>query len=47
MTVDHWELEEAFRSFRTRFAAEFEQLDEQCKALTESETPLGKFTAGG
>ncbi len=47
VTVDQWQSEEAFRSFRTRFAGEFEQLDEQCEALTESETPLGKFTAGG
>ncbi len=47
VTVDQWESEEAFRSFRTRFAGEFEQLDEQCEALTESEMPLGNFTAAG
>jgi heme-degrading monooxygenase HmoA len=44
VTVDRWESKVAFRAFRMRFGAEFEQLDEQGEALTLSETPLGEFT---
>ena len=43
MTIDRWETEEAFRSFRARFAREFEQLDGEGGDLTLEETPLGEF----
>lgn len=45
LTVDHWESREACDAFRQRFGAEFQALDERCEQLTESETPLGSFSA--
>ena len=43
VTVDRWESEQAFRSFRESFAAEFAELDKLCEDFTMSETPLGSF----
>ena len=46
VTIDRWESEEAFRSFRARFAEEFERLDSDGEHLTLEETPLGEFGPG-
>ncbi len=46
LTIDRWESEEAFRSFRARFAEEFERLDSEGERLTLEETPLGEFEPG-
>lgn len=43
VTVDRWETEAAFRSFRERFAKEFEELDRRCEALTVHERSLGRY----
>ena len=43
LTVDIWKSEDAFQTFRTACAAEFEQLDRMCEEFTLEETPLGGF----
>ena len=43
LTVDHWRSEADFRDFRRRFAAEFEDLDRRCEALTLHEAALGEL----
>jgi heme-degrading monooxygenase HmoA len=43
LTVDVWESEDAFRTFRAACAAEFEHLDQACEEFTLEETPLGEF----
>ena len=43
LTVDQWQTEAAFREFRSRFAAEFDALDERCARLTRRETLVGEF----
>jgi heme-degrading monooxygenase HmoA len=43
LTIDRWVNEAAFREFRERFAAEFDELDQRCAQLTISETVLGDF----
>lgn len=45
VTVDRWDSREAFEAFREERAAEYETIDRQCEALTESETPVGSFFA--
>lgn len=47
VTVDRWESEGAFGSFRAQFSVEFERLDNFCESLTLSEAPLGNFTTIG
>jgi heme-degrading monooxygenase HmoA len=43
LTVDRWESEAAYRSFRARLAQEYDALDRLCDGLTVRETPLGDF----
>ena len=43
VTIDHWESEEAFLSFRASFAEEFDHLDRLGERLTIEETNLGEF----
>lgn len=43
ITIDHWQNEAAFRSFRTRYTTDFEMLDHHCDALTVREASLGHF----
>ena len=43
VTIDHWESEKAFRAFRERFGAAFEELDRFCESLTVEEASLGAF----
>ncbi len=44
LTVDRWESLEAWRAFRSRFAAEYERLDRQFEGLASREAPLGEYT---
>ena len=43
LTLDYWETEEGFRSFREQNLAEYERLDKEFAGLTEKETRLGAF----
>ncbi len=43
VTVDYWESEEAWKNFRSRFAAEFDALDKRCAEWTVREAELGRF----
>lgn len=43
VTVDIWETEAAYKSFKKKFAADFETLDKYCESLTESEELVGRF----
>ena len=43
LTVDRWESEEAFRSFRKDNDAAYEALDRKCDALTSRETRIGAY----
>lgn len=42
-TIDRWESEGAFKTFRETFAREFEHLDRLGAQLTTEETALGEF----
>ncbi|MZQ99700.1 MAG: hypothetical protein GT601_18700 [Acidaminobacter sp.] len=42
-TVDVWESEAAYNTFKKKFAAEFEALDKYCENLTECEVLVGRF----
>jgi len=41
LTLDHWQSEEEFKSFRQQNLVEYERLDKECERLTETETCLG------
>jgi hypothetical protein len=43
-TIDRWESLEDWRTFRSRFAAEYERLDRQFEGLASREAPLGEYT---
>ena len=43
ITVDRWQSAEAYRAFRSSFAAAYAQLDERCAHLTTRETSLGHY----
>jgi heme-degrading monooxygenase HmoA len=43
LTVDRWESEAAFDSFRTQYRATFDALDTECEHLTLSERQVGEF----
>lgn len=47
VTIDRWSDAEAWRAFRSRFAAEYERLDREFESLTTRETPLGEFAPAG
>ncbi len=47
LTVDRWQSIEDYRSFRARFAAEYEALDLTFNNLTRHETDLGSFIEVG
>lgn len=44
LTIDRWQSEEAFRSFRKERDADYEQLDRSSDALTSKETRVGAYT---
>ena len=43
LTLDYWETEEGFLSFREQNLAEYERLDKEFEGLTARETRLGAF----
>ena len=43
LTVDVWTSREAYRTFRGRFKAEFQAIDEACEVLTLREIHIGDF----
>lgn len=43
VTIDRWTSEEAFETFRARFAKEYAALDVECGALTTAEISWGSF----
>ncbi|CAG1772803.1 hypothetical protein BAC2_03057 [uncultured bacterium] len=43
LTIDRWQSERAYRSFRERFAQQYEALDKVCERLTRRESSLGSF----
>jgi heme-degrading monooxygenase HmoA len=45
ITIDRWESEAAFETFRRDFAAEYGELDAKLEGLAEAENPLGAFEA--
>jgi heme-degrading monooxygenase HmoA len=47
LTVDRWESLEAWRTFRSRFAADYERLDREFEGLATREASLGEFAPAG
>lgn len=45
ITIDRWASEDAFRSFRAQYDADYEALDRSCDAVTTSEARIGAFVA--
>ncbi len=43
LTIDRWESLESYESFKARYAAQYEAIDQKCEALTSSERLLGIF----
>jgi hypothetical protein len=43
LTIDRWQSEEAYLAFRSAFASQYEQLDNECEHLTLSERCLGAY----
>jgi quinol monooxygenase YgiN len=43
VVIDRWASEDSFTKFRQQFGPDYEQLDEQCNALTDEETLVGVF----
>jgi heme-degrading monooxygenase HmoA len=41
VTIDRWQNEASFLSFRKQFAAQYDALDEACEQLTAAERSLG------
>ena len=44
LTIDAWDQVGSFDAFKKQFAAEYQALDKECEALTESERLVGVFT---
>jgi hypothetical protein len=47
LTIDRWDTQAAFDSFRCDFAEEYELLDTRLAGLTSSETRIGAFFDSG
>ena len=43
VTLDYWDSQTAYETFREQHRAEYKAIDRQCAALTIRETPLGSF----
>ena len=43
VTMDSWESLSAYKEFREKLAAEYEELDRESEALTERERHLGEY----
>jgi heme-degrading monooxygenase HmoA len=44
LTIDRWQSELAYRSFRSQFAQQYDALDCRCEGLTLREAALGTFS---
>ena len=44
VTIDYWESEAAWGTFRSQFSTEFTALDAKCAAWTIGEQEIGRFT---
>jgi heme-degrading monooxygenase HmoA len=44
LTVDRWRSENAYLAFKSAFAAQYAQLDNECERLTAGERSLGEFS---
>ncbi|HEX8817824.1 MAG TPA: antibiotic biosynthesis monooxygenase family protein [Terriglobales bacterium] len=47
LTIDKWESEDAYETFRSVHEQEYQQIDERCEALTISEQEIGRFSTTG
>ena len=45
LTIDYWDSQESYATFRRQAVDEFEALDKRCEALTVSEIYLGSFVS--
>jgi hypothetical protein len=43
LTVDRWQDLASYEDFRSRYAAEYQRIDEQMERLTQSEKRMGVF----
>jgi hypothetical protein len=43
VTLDRWKTEQAYKSFREKYANEYNALDKLCEGLTEEEKFIGCF----
>jgi hypothetical protein len=43
VTLDRWKTEQAYKSFREKYANEYNALDKLCEGLTKEENFLGSF----
>ena len=43
LTLDLWASRDAFERFKAEHQSEYQVLDQQCEALTDQETELGRF----
>ena len=46
VTLDYWQSQEEFLSFREQNQSEYQRLDKEFESLTEKETRLGAFWIG-
>jgi hypothetical protein len=44
LTIDSWISERAFRQFKEVHASQYNEIDSQCEAFTETEIFLGNFS---
>jgi|SRR5208283_4700590 len=44
VAIDRWARRDSFTRFREQYGHDYEQLDEQCRELTDQETLIGVFT---
>ncbi len=44
VTIDTWESSQAYSRFRSRFDAQYRELDAHCADFTTSEVALGEFS---
>jgi quinol monooxygenase YgiN len=47
LTIDRWESEDAYETFRAVHQEEYQQLDERCAAVTINEQQIGQFSTPG
>lgn len=43
ITIDYWDSEDSFNSFRVNYKTEYEILDKKCHDYTDSEIKIGNF----